>query len=59
LGNDLSNATQTYPTPTREDLGAALKSDTNMKYFNVITKNSSKIVDGKMEQKVVFQGTPK
>lgn len=29
-GNDLSNATQIYPTPTREDLGAALKSDANM-----------------------------
>ena len=28
-GNDLSNATQIYPTPTREDLGAALKSDAN------------------------------
>lgn len=26
-GNDLSNATQIYPTPNREDLGAALKSN--------------------------------
>ena len=26
-GNDLSNATQIYPTPAREDLGAALKSN--------------------------------
>ena len=33
-GNDLSNATQIYPTPTREDLGAALKS-------NVLKKKST------------------
>lgn len=40
-GNDLSKATQTYPTPTREDLGAALKSNTNIQYFNDITNISS------------------
>ena len=32
-GNDLSKATQIHPTPTREDLGAALKSDANIAYL--------------------------
>ena len=56
-GNDLSDATQTYPTPTREDLGAALKSTANIQYFNEISNISSKIVDANGEPKVVYHQT--
>lgn len=55
-GNDLSKATQTYPTPTREDLGAALKSNANIQYFNDITNISSKVVDENGEPMVVYHG---
>lgn len=57
-GNDLSKATQTYPIPTREDLGAALKSNTNIQYFNDITNISSKIVDENGEPIAGYLLTP-
>ena len=55
-GNDLSKATQIHPTPTREDLGAALKSNANIQYFNDITNISSKVVDENGEPMVVYHG---
>ena len=57
-GSDLSNATQTYPIHTREDLGAALESETNIQYFNELTRDVSKVVDENGEPLVVYHGSP-
>lgn len=56
-GGDLSNATQTFPIHTREDLGAALKSDANIQYFNDLTSDVSKIVDENGEPRVMYHGS--
>ena len=57
-GSDLSSATQFDPIRTREELGAALTSNTNMEnIFGKYKENVSKIVNENGEPLVMYHGT--